>query len=230
MLQKIIVSNCASENFFELLDKNSICYIKSLNNEKFNNNYNDHIDLSILKIDNDIYIENSVFEYYKDFLKDYNLIKVDVSDFKNGEMVLNVAKNDKYFFHNERFTTKEIFESLNLKREYVKINQGYSNCSMICFKNHIITSDEGVFKSLKSKNINVELVTTDGIILNGYKNGFIGGTCGFLSDDTLLFYGDVTKYQDYDIIKRVADEENVKILFPKDEDFVDLGGIVSLWR
>ena len=105
MLQKIIVSNCASENFFELLDKNSICYIKSLNNEKFNNNYNDHIDLSILKIDNDIYIENSVFEYYKDFLKDYNLIKVDFSDFKNGETVLNVAKNDKYFFHNEKFTT-----------------------------------------------------------------------------------------------------------------------------
>ena len=230
MLQKIIVSNCASENFFELLDKNSICYIKSLNNEKFNNNYNDHIDLSILRIDNDIYIENSVFEYYKDFLKDYNLIKVDVSDFKNGETVLNVAKNDKYFFHNEKFTSKEIFESLNLKREYVKINQGYSNCSMICFKNHIITSDEGVFKSLKSKNINVELVTTDGIILNGYKNGFNGGTCGFVSDDTLLFYGDVTKYQDYDIIKRVADEENVKILFPKGEDFVDLGGIVSLWR
>ena len=218
MLQKIIVSNCASENFFELLDKNSICYIKSLNNEKFNNNYNDHIDLSILKIDNDIYIENSVFAYYKDFLKDYNLIKVDVSDFKNGETVLNVAKNDKYFFHNEKFTTKEIFESLNLKREYIKINQGYSNCSMICFK------------TLKSKNINVELVTTTGIILNGYKNGFIGGTCGFVSDDTLLFYGDVTKYQDYDIIKRVADEENVKILFPKDEDFVDLGGIVSLWR
>ena len=51
-----------------------------------------------------------------------------------------------------------------------------------------------------------------------------------MSDNTLLFYGDVTKYQDYDIIKRVADEENVKILFPKGEDFVDLGGIVSLWR
>ena len=38
------------------------------------------------------------------------------------------------------------------------------------------------------------------------------------------------KYQDYDIIKRIADEENVKILYPKDETFVDLGGIISLWR
>ena len=56
MLRKIIVSNCASEKFFELLEKENIDYIKSLNNEKFNKNYNDHPDLSILKIDEDIYI------------------------------------------------------------------------------------------------------------------------------------------------------------------------------
>lgn len=230
MLRKIIVSNCASENFFELLEKENIDYIKSLNNEKFNKNYNDHPDLSILKIDEDIYIESSVYNYYVDNLSGFNFKKVDVSNFKNGEMVLNIAKNKKYFFHNEKFTSKEIFEKLKTNRKYIKINQGYSNCSMICFENHIITSDEGVYKTLKAKNINVELVTSYGIILNGYKNGFIGGTCGFVSDDILLFYGDVTKYRDYDIIKRVADEENVKILYPKDETFVDLGGIISLWR
>ena len=230
MLRKIIVSNCASKNFFELLEKENIDYIKSLNNEKFNKNYNDHPDLSILKIDEDIYIESSVYNYYVDNLSGFNFKKVDVSNFKNGEMVLNIAKNKKYFFHNEKFTSKEIFEKLKTNRKYIKINQGYSNCSMICFENHIITSDKGVYKTLRLENINVELVTTEAIILNGYKNGFIGGTCGFVSDDILLFYGDVTKYRDYDIIKRVADEENVKILYPKDETFVDLGGIISLWR
>lgn len=230
MLRKIIVSNCASEKFFELLEKENIDYIKSLNNEKFNKNYNDHPDLSILKIDEDIYIESSVYNYYVDNLSGFNLKKVDISNFKNGEMVLNIAKNRKNFFHNEKFTTKEIFEKLKLNREYLKINQGYANCSMICFENHIITSDEGIYKTLKAQNINVELVTTEGIFLNGYKKGFIGGTCGFIFDDILLFYGDVTKYRDYDIIKRIADEENVKILYPKDETFVDLGGIISLWR
>ncbi|WP_459541495.1 DUF6873 family GME fold protein [Parvimonas micra] len=230
MLQKIIVSNCATSMFFELLEKENFDYIKSLNNEKFNKNYNDHPDLSILKIDEDIYIESSVYKYYVDNLSGFNFKKVDVSNFKNGEIVLNIAKNRKNFFHNEKFTSKEIFEKLKTNRKYIKINQGYSNCSMICFENHIITSDKGVYKTLRLENINVELVTTEGIILNGYKNGFIGGTCGFVSDDILLFYGDVTKYRDYDIIKRIADEENVKILYPKDETFVDLGGIISLWR
>ena len=136
-----------------------------MNNEKFNINYNDHIDLSVLKIDDDIYIESSVFDYYSKYLSEFNLKKVDVSNFKNGEMVLNIAKNKKYFFHNEKFTTKEIFEKLKLNREYLKINQGYANCSMICFENHIITSDEGVYKTLKAENIDVELVTNEGIIL-----------------------------------------------------------------
>lgn len=230
MLYKIIVSNCADEKFFELLEKENINYTKSLNNEKFNKNYNDHVDLSVLKIDDDIYIESSVYDYYSEHFSGFNLKKVDVSNFKNGEMVFNIAKNSKYFFHNKKFTTKEIFEKLKTNRKYIKINQGYSNCSMICFENHIITSDKGVYKTLRLENINVELVTTEGIILNGYKNGFIGGTCGFVSDDILLFYGDVTKYLDYDIIKRIADEENVKMLYPKDETFVDLGGIISLWR
>lgn len=73
MLQKIIVSNRASANFFELLEKENMKYIKSLNNEKFNKNYNDHPDLSIVKIDEDIYIENSVYDYYSEYLSGFNL-------------------------------------------------------------------------------------------------------------------------------------------------------------
>lgn len=99
---------------------------------------------------------------------------------------------------------------------------------MICFNNTIITSDIGIYKTLLKEKINVKLVTTKGILLNGYKNGFIGGSCGFISNDKLLFYGDVRKYDDYDIIKSVANKENVKLIFPKDTNFVDLGGFISL--
>lgn len=38
----------------------------------------------------------------------------------------------------------------------------------------------------------------------------------------------MTKYIDYDIIKKVAEKEKVKLIFPKDELFVDLGGIISV--
>ena len=225
---KLIVSNRANEKFFSLLENMKIDYIKSKDNISFNKNYFDHPDISLFYFEKTLYVENSVFSYYKNKLKNINIESVNSNFLKNKEVCLNIAFNNRFFFHNEKFTPTDIFKKLSKNKEYIKINQGYANCSMICFNNTIITSDIGIYKTLLKEKINVKLVTTDGILLNGYKNGFIGGTCGFISNDKLLFYGDVTKYKDYDIIKKIADIENVELIFPKNTDFVDLGGIISL--
>lgn len=88
-------------------------------------------------------------------------------------MVLNIAYNDEYFFHNEKFSDK--FSKLLKNRKYIKINQGYANCSMISgFQNSVITSDEGIYKTLLKNKFKVHLVSTNGIFLNGYKRCFIG--------------------------------------------------------
>ena len=225
---KIIVSNRADKNFLNLLDELRIDYLKTKDNMYFNKNYFDHPDISLFYFDGKLYCHTKVFDFYKNNLKNIDLEVVDVSYLKNEEVALNISFNKKYFFHNEKFTPKKIFEKLSKTKKYIKINQGYANCSMICFNNTIITSDVGIYKTLLKEKINVKLVTTKGILLNGYSNGFIGGTCGFISNDKLLFYGDVRKYDDYDIIKSIADKENVKLIFPKDTNFVDLGGIISL--
>ncbi len=63
------------------------------------------------------------------------------------------------------------------------------------FENHIITSDEGVpYKNSKeAKNINVELVTSYGIILKGLS---LLEELGLSPTDILLlFYGDVTNIE-----------------------------------
>lgn len=222
---KLIVSNKASEKFFCFLDDMNIDYLKTKDNIYFNKNYFDHPDISLFYFEKKLYVNEYVYDYYKENLKDVDIIK---SHFKNDERSLNIAFNDKYFFHNEKFIDKKIFEILKKNKNFIKINQGYANCSMICFKKHIITTDVGIYKTLLKEKIDVYLVRCDGILLNGYKNGFIGGTCGFVFDDKLLFYGDVTKYIDYDIIKNIADKENVELIFPKNVDFRDLGGIISI--
>lgn len=229
MKNKIIISNKASDKFLKLLKELDIDFLKSIDNMLFNLNYYDHPDLSLFYFDDILYVEENISKYYFENLKDMEIKTVDISNFKNGEVALNISFNEKYFFHNEKFTPRIVFDNLIKNRKYIKINQGYANCSMICFKDTIITSDVGIYETLLENNINVKLVSTEGILLNGYKNGFIGGTCGFVSKDKLLFYGDVTNYKDYDIIKSVADDENVELIFPKGEDFVDLGGIISIY-
>lgn len=221
---KLIVSNKACKKFFSFLNDMNIDYVKTKDNIFFNKNYFDHPDISLFYFENKLYVNEFVYDYYKE-----NLKNVDIEIIKNNdERTLNIAFNEKYFFHNEKFTDKKIFEKLKKLKKFIKIKQGYANCSMICFKNHIITTDVGIYKTLFKEKINVEFVRCSNILLNGYKNGFIGGTCGFILENKLLFYGDVTKYIDYDIIKNIADKENVELIFPKGLDFVDLGGIISI--
>ena len=187
--------------------------------------YYDHPDLSVFFYDNKLYVDSTVYDYYLENFNDLNVISICTEEFRNPEVVLNISYNSTMFFHNKKYTTNEIFCDLSKNREYVEIKQGYANCSIICLNKSIITSDEGIYKSLKKQNINSFLVTTEGILLNGYKNGFIGGTCGLI-DNRLVFYGDVTTYKDYDIIKKVCDYENISIIYPKNQPFVDLGGII----
>lgn len=219
----LIISNKSSKNFKNLLEDLKINYVETLNNEKFNKNYNDHPDISLFYFDDKLFVDENVEKYYREYLDNVEIVGVETLN----ERSLNISYNNRYFFHNEKFKIECIYKSILKEKNFINIKQGYSNCSMICFENSIITSDVGIYNSLK-KDFDIHLVTTDGISLNGYENGFIGGTCGFISKDKLLFYADVTKYRDYDIIKLVSKDNNVDLIFPKDEEFVDLGSIISL--
>lgn len=219
----VIISNKSSIYFKKILEDLKINYLESINNKKFNTKYNDHPDISLFYFENKLYIDDFVFDYYNDKVNNYNLEKINVSN----ERFLNISYTKSSFFHNKKFKTDEIYKSLSRYKNFTNIKQGYSNCSMICFENSIITTDVGIYKTLKN-DFDIHLVRTDSIILNGYSNGFIGGTCGFVSNDKLLFYADVTKYIDYDIIKEVSKYNNVDLIFPKGENFVDLGSFISL--
>lgn len=220
---KIIISNKSSENFLKLVEDLGISYILTKDNEKFNKNYNDHPDISLFYYNDHIFVDENVFDYYESKIEIKGLIKVN----SKFERQLNMNYNSNYFFHNEKFKIDKIYELLKKDKDFCHIEQGYSNCSMICFENSIITTDFGIYKSLKSK-FDVILIKSQGIKLTGYENGFIGGTCGFVSENKLLFYSDVTKYVDCGIIKDIAKDNNVEIIYPKSEFFEDLGSIISI--
>lgn len=106
MKNKIIISNKASEKFLRFIEKLDIDFVKSIDNLLFNSNYYDHPDLSLFYFDNTLYVEENISKYYFEILKNIEIRTVDISNFKNGEVALNIAFNEKYFFHNEKFTQK----------------------------------------------------------------------------------------------------------------------------
>ena len=58
------------------------------------------------------------------------------------------------------------------------------------------------FHSIKHDNINSLLIEKGSVHINKYDYGFIGGCCGLIDKNLLLFNGDLSLHSDFDKIKK----------------------------
>lgn len=120
----------------------------------------------------------------------------------------------------------KLFESFD-KIIYVK--QGYAKCSTIVVdENSFITGDESIYKALKDAKFNVLQVSNEGIYLNGFSNGFIGGCAGKLDKNILAFTGNMKEYTDYKNIKDFCSNLSVEIISLSNKPLYDYGGMLPV--
>ena len=181
----------------------------------------------MFKIDHKILVvDESVFSYYEEKLEGYNLIKGENLGGKYPQDALyNLVKFKDFYIHND-FTEKNIENFLIEKGLYhLKVNQGYTRCSLIPLGDLLVTSDYGIYKALKNK-VDIELVDNDKVILDGFDQGFLGGTCGLVGNQ-LIFSGDISRHKAFYKIEEICGHKNIEILYPNIE-LVDLGSIIEI--
>ena len=107
--------------------------------------------------------------------------------------------------------TEQIFNLLPNKT-IIDVKQGYSKCSVcICKHNTIITDDISIFNNLlQYDDIKSLLVEKGTVKIDKYDYGFIGGCCGLIDKDLLLFNGDLSMHSDFDKIKNFKYNKYVK--------------------
>ncbi len=67
---------------------------------------------------------------------------------------------------------------------------------MLALENEtFVTSDIGIFYSLKKQDLKVLYVIPENIILHGFSSGFFGGACGIMND-VLFINGNLDFYPD----------------------------------
>lgn len=223
----VIISYKASGAFKEFLRENNIKYIETMANPNLDPRIADHPDLSLFVLDDqNIVVADEVYDYYKEKIPSYNLIRGESTE-KTYPMdaIYNVVRFNDYYVHNDFTETniKKYFSDRNIA--HLSVKQGYTRCSSIVLKSTILTSDFGIYKSLKDK-IDIELLDEDTVALDGFDQGFLGGTCT-LYEDKLIFTGDISKHRAYPKIKEICQKESIKIFFPKCP-LVDLGSLIFL--
>ncbi|WP_297519213.1 DUF6873 family GME fold protein [uncultured Clostridium sp.] len=145
-----------------------------------------------------------------------------------NNIFLNAVNLENYFIHNLKYTD-EILLSKVQEKELINIKQGYSKCSCcIVSDNALITSDAGIYNSLKPYNIDVLFIPAGDISLPGLSYGFIGGSCGLISKDKLAFFGNLKNHSYEKEVKEFLFKHSVKPIYLCDTPLIDRGSILTL--
>lgn len=117
---------------------------------------------------------------------------------------------------------------LNDTKKAVNINQGYARCSAcVIDQNAIITADRSIAGAAGARGVEVTLIESGNIELEGYGYGFIGGASGLL-DGCVAFIGDPGTHPSGDKITAAVLSRGMDIIILDDCMLCDCGGLILI--
>lgn len=146
------------------------------------------------------------------------------------DILYNIAVFDKFYICNDNVISKTAQTHLRKQGlQKIHVSQGYSKCSVcIVDKDSIITADPGIAKAAQKFGISVLEIQPNYIKIPKYNTGFIGGCCGKLSPNLMVFTGKISEHPDYNKIQNFLYNRKIEICELTQEDLLDVGGILPI--
>lgn len=146
------------------------------------------------------------------------------SEYPN-DIKFNLLSFSGGFIGNLPYISTEIKEYLKSKDiPYASVKQGYSKCSSVVLDNAVISADKGICEAVLSLGGSALKISSGGVLLQGYGEGFLGGASG-VYEKTVFFCGDAKKHQDYDKIYDFCSVCGYEIISLSNEPLYDVGTI-----
>lgn len=194
-----------------------------------------HVDIQLAvlnKCKKEVIIHKNMDENFKNLLVSKNIIFQETACSLNStypdNVILNALILNNYFIHNLNFTDSNLLKTQNSK-ELIQVKQGYTKCScLILNETALITSDSGIYKILSTKGFDILLLPPGDIELPGLDYGFIGGTGGMISENTMAFFGSLDYYLYGDLVKSFLSKYKIKPLYLKNSKLTDRGSLLTL--
>lgn len=191
-----------------------------------------HADMQILPINNDIFLLNECTVLAPKILNERLIFCNKKAGNKYPEnILLNFLYLNNTLYGKLSAIDKNLLDYCKVNNiRTVNLNQGYARCStLVLNKKAVITSDLSIENALKKDGVEVLLISSGNIVLDGYNYGFIGGASGKIDEDTVAFFGNATNHPDYRIIEKFCKNQNISInILCKDMPLTDIGGMVKI--
>lgn len=194
----VIIDYRASDEILNYIKKLNIEPIKSVKCPELHEPVDGHPDMVIHPIDFETFvIAPNVYDYYRNVLKSLGIKVIKGGKTLNRnhpeDIAYNVARIGRYAVHNTKHTDQKLkyyLEEAGI--EFIHVNQGYTKCSIApAGENKALTSDFLIHEKLISYNIDCMYIDPKVVYLQGYDNGFIGGSLGLINDKIFLSTGKI---------------------------------------
>ena len=160
----------------------------------------------------DLVVDRDNLDYYKEIFKDKKVIPShsSLSGKYPSDIHLNAFAFKNIFIHNLRHTDQVILDYYKRAGyELVNIKQGYAKCSCLVTNDFIITSDGGIYESLRDL-IPIYKIDHGQIKLQNFNYGFIGGANGVLGKK-IFFTGDFSHHSSNEKILKIISNYDYEI-------------------
>lgn len=189
-----------------------------------------HTDLSVFSFGQTLICAPFIFELLKENLYQFEVIKGEETQSPYPyEVLYNAALVGRKLFCNIKYTSPTILSECE-KREitFVNVPQGYAKCSTVIVDDmSIITSDSSIQKAAEKEGIAALFVSNEGVFLDGYPNGFIGGA-STVTEKEVIFTGDIFRSPDAEKIIEFIEKRGKKPVFFSNMPLYDLGSPIVL--
>lgn len=141
----------------------------------------------------------------------------------------NAVCLDKYFIHNLKYTSPTLLqETQKRKLKLINVKQGYTKCNIVAVDGHsIITSDDGIFKTLSNySDIDVLKIRQGFVKLDGFDYGFLGGASGRVENE-IVFNGNLSSHPDFSVICEFIQSRGLKVKYFSEYELKDIGSIIA---
>jgi hypothetical protein len=141
--------------------------------------------------------------------------------------IYNAVVTDNLLIHNLKITDIKILQLAGARKQ-IHVNQGYTRCNLLPLPGEkFITSDKGIYTVLKQEGFEVLYVNPDGILLEGFPNGFIGGVCG-VKENNIFFAGSLSEYKEGQKIRDFLSLHSLTPVEIHDGPLFDGGSIIFI--
>ena len=201
--------------------------VRTRANKKLLKGLDTHTDILVHPLPSgELVVDRDNLEYYKKIFPDKNILPSHscLSKKYPKDVPLNAFTFKNYFIHNLKFTDKVLLDYYkNSGYKMIDIKQGYGKCSSLVTEDFIITSDGGIYESLRDF-IPIYKIKHGEIRLQNFNYGFIGGASGVYGKK-IFFTGDFSHHSSYEEILKIIKKYDYEIEILSKDPIEDYGSI-----